>query len=135
MWRRAACPKIAPGSDTVFAVARSYEAEAENEHKNGGGAWLFADSFQFGRLPISRGDRTREIVEAEGKKQKREGERERYQLASVNRFDYIIVSCEQNFSKKRKRGKKRRKKRGKNIRFFFATRRAKKIRYFPSFRN
>lgn len=127
VWR-AACPKIAPSSDTVFAVARSRPRQ-KTSIKMAGVRGCSPISFQFGRLPISRGDRTREIVEAEGKKQERERERES-DTSWHRSIDSIISSFH---ASKIFRKKERKEKTRKKIFDFFTIRRAKKIRYFPSF--
>lgn len=87
------------------------------------GCVSLVDSFQFDRLPISRGDRTREIVEVE---EKNKNEREREIPAGIGqsiRLYHRFVRAK-FFEKKKKKEK---------IFDFFTTRRAKKIRYFPSF--
>lgn len=117
--RRAPVQKLLR-ADTVFAVAGRPRQKTSIKMA---GCVSLVDSFQFDRLPISRGDRTREIVEVE---EKNKNEREREIPAGIGqsiRLYHRFVRAK-FFEKKKKKEK---------IFDFFTTRRAKKIRYFPSF--
>lgn len=119
--RRAPVQKLLR-ADTVFAVAGRPRQKTSIKMA---GCVSLVDSFQFDRLPISRGDRTREIVEVE-EKNKNERERREGDTSWHRSIDSIISSFRASkiFRKKKKKEK---------IFDFFTTRRAKKIRYFPSF--
>lgn len=98
--RRAPVQKLLR-ADTVFAVAGRLRQKTSIKMA---GCVSLVDSFQFDRLPISRGDRTREIVEVE---EKNKNEREREIPAGIGqsiRLYHRFVRAK-FFEKKKKRKK------------------------------
>lgn len=100
--RRAPVQKLLR-ADTVFAVAGRPRQKTSIKMA---GCVSLVDSFQFDRLPISRGDRTREIVEVE-EKNKNERERREGDTSWHRSIDSIISSFRASkiFRKKKKRKK------------------------------